>query len=127
MSTEPTPRPFVPPRFLMWILKSTTHAAQPVTFRVPPGAAKTLGRSVRADFIIDVAMVSRVHCRLTADEAGRLTVEDLESTNGTFVNDRRVTRSEVVVGDRLRVGRVELAVLQQTGSDELATETQEFS
>jgi pSer/pThr/pTyr-binding forkhead associated (FHA) protein len=110
----------------MWILKSTTHAAQPVTFRVAAGAAKTLGRSVRADFIVDVAMVSRVHCRLIADESGRLVVEDLESTNGTFVNDRRITKAEIVVGDRLRVGRVELAVLQATGNDESATETQEF-
>jgi len=110
----------------MWILKSTTHA-QPVTFRVASGSAKTLGRSVRADFIIDVAMVSRVHCRLTVDDSGRLTVEDLESTNGTFVNDRRVTKAEVVVGDRLRVGRVELAVIHATAADELATETQEFT
>jgi pSer/pThr/pTyr-binding forkhead associated (FHA) protein len=111
----------------MWILKSTAHAAQPVTFRVATGAAKTLGRSVRADFIVDVAMVSRVHCRLIADEAGRLIVEDLESTNGTFVNDRRVTKAEVVQGDRLRVGRVELAVVHAAGADdEYATETQEF-
>jgi pSer/pThr/pTyr-binding forkhead associated (FHA) protein len=108
MSHEPTPRPFAPPRFLMWILKSTTHAAQPVTFRVPPGAAKTLGRSVRADFIIDVAMVSRVHCRLTADEAGRLTVEDLESTNGTFVNDRRVSHHPLAEGDVIQVGETHL-------------------
>lgn len=110
----------------MWILRSTSPASQPVTFRVADGAAKTLGRSVRADFIVDVAMVSRVHCRLIADGSGRLTVEDLESTNGTFVNDRRVTKSEVVVGDRLRVGRVELAVLYASGAEESATETQEL-
>jgi pSer/pThr/pTyr-binding forkhead associated (FHA) protein len=110
----------------MWILKSTTSAGQSVTFRVAAGAAKTLGRSVRADFIVDVAMVSRLHCRLTADDSGHLTVEDLESTNGTFVNDRRITRSEIVDGDRLRVGRVELTVLQQTSDDEFATDTQEI-
>jgi pSer/pThr/pTyr-binding forkhead associated (FHA) protein len=70
---------------------------------------KTIGRAVRADFVVDVAMVSRLHCRVTAAEAG-LEIQDLGSTNGTFVNDRRVEKAQLVVGDRLRVGRLELVV-----------------
>jgi pSer/pThr/pTyr-binding forkhead associated (FHA) protein len=50
-----------------------------------------------------------VHCRLTA-AADNLEVVDLSSTNGTFVNDKRVRKANVVAGDRLRVGRVELSV-----------------
>jgi pSer/pThr/pTyr-binding forkhead associated (FHA) protein len=42
--------------------------------------------------------------------AGELEVLDLRSTNGTFVNGRRVHRSPLAHGDRLGVGRVELAV-----------------
>jgi len=38
-------------------------------------------------------------------------VEDLDSTNGTFVNDDRVRRARLQAGDRVRVGRVELTVV----------------
>ena len=71
----------------------------------------TVGRANRSDFILDAALVSRVHCRLVTDASGELTVEDLDSTNGTFVNDQRVSgRAALSPGDRLRVGRVELSV-----------------
>jgi pSer/pThr/pTyr-binding forkhead associated (FHA) protein len=88
----------------MWILQSPEG-----TFRLPAGAIKTVGRASRADFILDVALVSRVHCRLTAGD-DQLEVVDLKSTNGTFVNDKRVEKARLATGDRLRVGRVELTV-----------------
>ena len=61
---------------------------------------------------MDAALVSRLHCRLTA-AADTLEVEDLSSTNGTYVNDKRITRAQIGSGDRLRVGRVELTVDKQ--------------
>ena len=88
----------------MWILESTE-----ATFRLKPGAIKTVGRAPRADFILDVALVSRLHCRLTAADEN-LEVVDLSSTNGVFVNDKRVVRAKFGRGDRLRVGRVEFTV-----------------
>jgi pSer/pThr/pTyr-binding forkhead associated (FHA) protein len=95
----------------MWILTTDDAAVDPpVTIRLPSGSERTVGRANRSDFILDAAMVSRIHCRLTADAKGDLTVEDLDSTNGTFVNDRRVSRAALSAGDRLRVGRVELSV-----------------
>ena len=95
----------------MWILQSSEPCeAGPLTFRLLPGSIKTVGRATRADFVVDAAMVSRFHCRLTAGAAGTLEVEDLQSTNGTFVNNRRITRLALAEGDRLRVGRVELEV-----------------
>ena len=95
----------------MWTLRTPPEAAQPaLTFRILPGGMKTIGCAARADFVVDVAMVSRLHCRLTAVPSGELEVEDLRSTNGTFVNERRVQRAVLVAGDRLRVGRLELLV-----------------
>jgi pSer/pThr/pTyr-binding forkhead associated (FHA) protein len=91
----------------MWILKSPTDDT--LTFRVAPGGIKTFGRAPRADFIIDAALVSRLHCRVEAADDS-LNVIDLSSTNGTFVNDKRVDRATVASGDRLRIGRVELNV-----------------
>ena len=92
----------------MWILQSPE-----ATFRLRPGAVKTVGRAPRADFILDVALVSRLHCRLTA-AADNLEVVDLSSTNGTFVNDKRVKKATLAAGDRLRIGRVELTVEKKT-------------
>jgi pSer/pThr/pTyr-binding forkhead associated (FHA) protein len=91
----------------IWILLSAGSGAP--TFRVRPGAIKTVGRAPRADFILDAALVSRLHCRLEAGSDG-LVVVDLGSTNGTFVNDRRIERARLTSGDRLRIGRVELTV-----------------
>jgi hypothetical protein len=64
-----------------------------------------LGRLGRSDIRIEDASVSREHARLF-ESGGRLFIADLNSSNGTFVNDRRVTRSEVETGDRIRLGRV---------------------
>ncbi|MBI4475776.1 MAG: FHA domain-containing protein [Acidobacteria bacterium] len=95
----------------MWVLRSTPESAGPQrTFRIPNGVVRTLGRAVRADFILDATMVSRLHCRLTASRDGPLEVVDLDSTNGTFVNGRRVEKATLKPGDRLKVGRVELFV-----------------
>jgi pSer/pThr/pTyr-binding forkhead associated (FHA) protein len=99
----------MPSAEVTWVLQSTSSADAAFTFRLPPGAVKTVGRARRADFIVDAALVSRLHCRLTAS-AGQLEVEDLSSTNGTYVNDKRVARARLISGDRLRVGRVELRV-----------------
>jgi ABC transport system ATP-binding/permease protein len=88
----------------MWILRS-----EDTIFRLRPGAVKTVGRATRADFIVDAALVSRVHCRLTAGDQ-HVEVVDLKSTNGTYVNGKRVTKAHLANGDRLRVGRVELTV-----------------
>ena len=91
-----------------WVL---TDGATPSTvLRLPKGAVKTIGRGAQADFILDAPLVSRVHCRLTADASAQLVVEDLESQNGTFVNGRKVTRATLKAGDRLTVGRVEFEV-----------------
>jgi pSer/pThr/pTyr-binding forkhead associated (FHA) protein len=95
----------------MWILRAKGEADdEGATFRLMPGAVKTLGRATRADFSLDAALVSRVHCRFTAHASGSLEVEDLRSTNGTFVNGRRVKRATLAAGDRVRVGRVEISV-----------------
>lgn len=96
----------------MWILKAQAAESDPLTFRIRSGAIKTVGRAPRADFIVDAALVSRLHCRLTATNDS-LEVEDLKSTNGTFVNDQRIERAQLANGDLLRVGRFELKVEQQ--------------
>ena len=93
----------------MWILKTADDAEAPFLFRILPGSIKTVGRAPRADFIVEAALVSRLHCRLTAG-ATELEVVDLESTNGTYVNGGRTAKTILKSGDRLGVGRVDLWV-----------------
>lgn len=96
----------------MWILRSSDATCPELIFRIAPGAVKTVGRAPGADFVVDAALVSRLHCRLEAGDA-TLEIVDLNSTNGTFVNDLRVERGRAADGDRLRVGRVELQVARK--------------
>lgn len=97
----------------MWILETAADSETgALTFRIPPGAIKTIGRAPRADFIVDVPLVSRLHCRLTANPTG-LEIFDLDSTNGTFVNNRRVKRTVLAPGDRIGIGRVSLTVSRE--------------
>jgi len=96
----------------MWILRTAHESPEPFTFRILPGAIRTIGRSTGAQFIVDAALVSRLHCRVSAG-ATELQVDDLESTNGTFVNGQRVKQSSLKEGDRLGVGRVELVVSKE--------------
>jgi len=96
----------------MWTLVSTstdTAGGDALSFRLLPDTIKTLGRAARADFVVDAALVSRLHCRLTLS-GDDLRVEDLASTNGTWVNGERVTSAALAPGDVLKVGRVEFVV-----------------
>jgi pSer/pThr/pTyr-binding forkhead associated (FHA) protein len=93
-----------------WLLQ--TIGDSPTILRLPAGSVKTVGRTARADFILDAPLVSRLHCRLTADRSDQLILEDLGSTNGTLVNGQRVERQVLRSGDRVTIGRVDFAVTQ---------------
>lgn len=95
----------------MWILRSI-ETEQEHTLRFQPGAVKTVGRGRRSDFVIDAALMSRVHCRFSASTE-QLVVEDLQSTNGTYVNNNRVTCLALKDGDQLRLGHLEFLVSRE--------------
>jgi hypothetical protein len=63
-----------------------------------------VGRAPSGDVVLPADEVSRMHCRLVPGEAG-LTVIDLQSTNGTFLDGQRVTTPTVMLpNSELRVG-----------------------
>jgi diguanylate cyclase (GGDEF)-like protein len=66
-------------------------------------AAVVLGRDRSCDVVLDEPSVSRRHARLQAGMGGHYAV-DLQSTNGTFVNDRPASMTKLKDGDYLRVG-----------------------
>lgn len=73
-----------------------------------------IGRMLEADLRIPTSDVSREHCEITHNDVV-LTVKDLGSANGTFVNGRRVTEGQLRAGDKLGVGPV-IFVVQIDGN-----------
>lgn len=63
-----------------------------------------IGRGVDADFQISDSSISREHCRLF-EQDGRFWVEDLGSTNGTYLNDRTLDRAPLRDGDHVRIAQ----------------------
>jgi predicted component of type VI protein secretion system len=79
----------------------------------------TIGRALGSTIRIPSSEVSRLHCRLRI-ENGVVTVEDLESINGTFLNGVRVRDTQTVrPGDRLTIGPATLVVEYELTPDVL--------
>lgn len=77
------------------------------------GMAATIGRQADNTIVIDSPAVSSHHASLFND-GGFLAVEDLQSTNGTFVNGVRVSRKILEHGDVLQVGKHRLVLDQKS-------------
>lgn len=74
-----------------------------------PVADIVVGRGDENDIVIGDVSISREHAVLEVRAQGMM-VEDLGSSNGTFVNDTRVAREPLMDGDTLRFGNIEFQV-----------------
>jgi hypothetical protein len=70
-------------------------------------ARLVIGRSSRCQLVLAHDTVSRRHAELRIED-GRWLLRDLGSSNGTWVNGRRVVEAEVRPGDRLHLGGAEV-------------------
>ena len=73
-----------------------------------------LGRDTSNTILLHDTEVSRRHAEIHAEE-DEFTLVDLDSSNGTFVNSKRVRRTALKMGDRVQVGRT---LMIYTGGDE---------
>ncbi|MCO4763608.1 MAG: FHA domain-containing protein [Myxococcales bacterium] len=78
-----------------------------------------IGRGKDCTLVINDPSVSRIHTKITQDDEGRVMVEDLRSSNGTYVNERRVDVQGLRHGDRVRFGTV--GFIYQVEGEELAS------
>jgi pSer/pThr/pTyr-binding forkhead associated (FHA) protein len=72
-------------------------------FPLPASSEIIVGRSSDLDMVLVEDMVSRRHAKITVN-ADAVSIQDLGSTNGTFVNGERVERMTLTDGDRVLIG-----------------------
>ena len=76
----------------------------------------TIGRNPGNDIPIDNLGVSKQHAKIIKHDGGYV-VEDLNSTNGTFINDKRVARAVLNNNDEVHIGKHSLQIqFKATGS-----------
>ena len=82
--------------------------------------AHNVGRSSRAgnDLVLENdGMVSRKHARIELDSDGRFTVYDLNTTNGTRVNGKKIDNRTLESGDEIHVGATRLVFRQEESAE----------
>lgn len=106
-----------------WLLRGKTGSIAGEAFPIPPTGRAILGRSQTCDIVLPGTHVSRQHAELYF-QSGRLHVKDLGSSNGTYVNRKKVQEGVVNPGDELRfdtlvfqVEAPEAPVVEETGGD----------
>lgn len=73
-----------------------------------------IGRSSELDMVLVEDMVSRKHAKIVV-QAGKVTIADLGSTNGTFVNGEKIKQARLKEGDRLLIGTSILKLVAAEG------------
>jgi putative nucleotidyltransferase with HDIG domain len=90
---------------------------------IQPGQTLTAGRTPQCDLQLDDPSVSRRHCTVELAANGLLQVKDLESANGTFINERPIKDASARPGDVIRLGAAILEVRDPCGTSHRPDET----
>jgi two-component system cell cycle response regulator len=77
-----------------------------------------MGRASDCQLMLEEPGISRTHARISWEQ-GDFWLEDLQSTNGTFLNDREVGRHRLCFGDRIELGETTSLKFDQASQDEL--------
>ena len=99
----------------MYVLRGVTGGAFGRSYPLP--GTVTIGRSPECALHINDPGLSRVHARLVPAEDG-VQIDDLGSTNGCFINDRRVSRETARIGDEIGFDKLRFRLVGTAGQGE---------
>jgi pSer/pThr/pTyr-binding forkhead associated (FHA) protein len=94
----------------MFALKFISGKYQGGEFPLTPDREIVIGRSSDLDMVLVEDMVSRKHAKIATADA-QLIIQDLGSTNGTFVNGEKIKKARLKEGDRVLIGTSILKVV----------------
>src|SRR5215470_5480131 len=95
-----------------WALRFISGKYQGGEFPLKMNRQVTIGRSSELDMVLVEDMVSRKHAKITVGP-GKVLIEDLGSTNGTFVNGEKIRQARLKEGDRILIGTSILKLVQR--------------
>ncbi len=103
------------------VLRFISGKYQGGEFPLPTEGEIVIGRSSELEMVLVEDMVSRRHARIVV-ENGTIFLEDLGSTNGSFVNGERITKAQLSEGDRVLIGTsiIKLVPTESAGTVEEA-------
>jgi len=88
---------------VQWALRFISGKYQGGEFPLRPHREIVIGRSSDLDMVLVEDMVSRKHAKITTDDKA-VSIQDLGSTNGTFVNGEKIRKVDLKDGDRILIG-----------------------
>jgi pSer/pThr/pTyr-binding forkhead associated (FHA) protein len=95
----------------MLALRVEIPGQKPKHHGLPPKTSCLIGRHPRCDLVINNPSVSGKHAQLEVQD-GKVIVQDLGSTNGTWYKHQRVTQTQLFVGDKIRLGGQDMWLLE---------------
>lgn len=107
-ASMPSMRPATPGR--SYVLRFISGKYQGGEFPIVNDKPIIVGRSSDLDMVLVEDMVSRKHARISM-QTDQIWIEDLGSTNGTFVNGEKIKRARLKEGDRVLIGTSILKVI----------------
>ena len=113
MTPKPTSRPE-----RSYALRFISGKYQGGEFPLPESGEIVIGRSSELDMVLVEDMVSRRHAKITVTD-GQIFIQDLGSTNGSFVNGEKIKRSRLTEGDRILIGTSIIKVIATESAQSL--------
>lgn len=99
---------------IFWQLTGALHPGEPTQSVNIDAARFRIGRRPGLNLTLPSMQISMIHAEFV-QLGGRLFIRDLNSTNGTYVNGRRIDNRDTPLrdGDRIRVGTLELRLMRR--------------
>ena len=95
-------------------------------YPLPSEKEIVIGRGGELDIVLVEDMVSRKHAKLTTQQ-GKIVIQDLGSTNGTFVNGEKIKRARLKEGDRVLIGTSILKLIAASESSHVGATREELN